>query len=190
MSELAPSRIRFTRAEYERMADAGIFGGQRVELIAGRIKRITPQKHRHMWAMSKINRLLVNATTANDWLIVKGTLWLNDNSAPEPDFHLFDVPGGTPEEMLPLPILVIEVSHKTYRRDSGSKLRVYAAAGIEDYWIVHLRDRRVEVYRRPENPTGNPSDWRYASVTRLIPGQSVAMLKRPNVSFSVDALLP
>jgi Uma2 family endonuclease len=148
------------------------------------------QLHPHMWAISKVNRLLVQATTSDDTLIVQGTLYLDDLNAPDPDFQLFDVPVGTAPERLPLPILVIEVSDTTYRRDSGIKLRLYARAGIADYWIVNLNQNRVEVYRKPENPTGNDQDWRYASVNHLAAGETVEMLKRPSAKFEVAAMLP
>jgi Uma2 family endonuclease len=190
MSRIASNPIRFTVSEYFRMSEAGLFGDRKTELIKGKIKKMAPQMNPHRWAISKINRLLVQATTATDWLVVEGTLFVDDLNAPEPDFHLFDVPEGTPDDKLPLPILVIEVSHTTYRRDSGSKLRLYARAGIADYWIVNLRERRVEVCRNPENPTGNESDCRYASVTPLSVGQTVAMLKRPKSCFKVESMLP
>src|ERR1700722_7864846 len=190
MSQVASNPIRFTVAEYERMSDAGIFDGRRVELIAGRIVKMPPQKNPHRWAISKINTLLVRAITDKEWLVIEGTLFLGGDSAPEPAFHLCDVPGGTPDEKLPRPILVIEVSDSTYKRDSGSKLRLYARAGIEDYWIVNLLERRVEVYRQPKNPTEKKAGWRYGSVQLLVPGQTVSMLKRPSVSFAVGQLLP
>jgi len=190
MSKLASHPIRFNVEEYLRMSDAGIFGSRKTELIAGRIIKVPPQKHPHFWAISRIARLLINATTPKEWVVIEGTLYLDPNSAPEPDFHLFDVPEGTPSEKLPLPILVIEVSHKTYKRDSGSKLRLYAKAGIQDYWIVNLKGNRVEVYRKPEKPHGKDGQWRYASVVYLKPGQNVALLKRPKMSFPVAAMLP
>jgi Uma2 family endonuclease len=171
------------------MSDAGIFGSRRTELVGGRIKKMAPQKDRHVWSVSKINRSLVHATTLKDTLVVQGTLYLDEQNAPEPDFHLFDVPVGTPGDKLPSPILVIEVSDTTYRRDSGRKLRLYAGAGIPDYWIVNLLENRVEVYRKPANPSKKESGWRYASVNHLPIGESVAMLKRPKVRFAVAAML-
>jgi len=187
--ELAPTPVRFTVAEYLKMSEAGIFGDRRTELVAGRIKKMAPQLDRHMWAVSKINRLLIQATTPKDTLNVQGTFYLDDENAPEPDFHLFDVPVGTPREKLPLPILVVEVSSTTYRRDSGIKLRTYARAGIADYWIVNLRANRLEVYRKPENPTGKKTDWRYASVEHQAVGETVVMLKRPKVKLQVEEML-
>ena len=98
---------------------------------------------------------------------------------------------STPDNQLPAPLLVMEISDTTYRKDAGPKLRAYARAGVADYWIVNLPLRRVEVYRRPENPTpGRRSGWRYADVSHFGPGQTVAPLLRPMISFPVDALLP
>lgn len=190
MSSVAPRRIRFTVKEYLRMDRAGIFGDRKVELIEGRVRKMNAQANPHRWAISKINRLLVNNTSSKDWLVVEGTFFVDEFNAPEPDFHLFDVPEGTPDKNLPLPILVIEVSNRTYKRDSGSKLRVYARAGIPDYWIVNLPKRRVEVYRQPQIVPGPEADWQYASVTHVSAGQSLSVLKRPTMQFDASALLP
>ena len=56
MTRVTSPRIRFTAAEYEKMADAGVFGDRRVELINWRIYRIAPQRDPHMIAISKISR--------------------------------------------------------------------------------------------------------------------------------------
>ena len=86
--------------------------------------------------------------------------------------------------------LVAEVSDTTYPVDFGEMLPGYARAGIPDYWIVHLPENRVEVYRKPANRSGKESDWKYTSVNHLAVGQAVAMLKRPKVRFEVEELLP
>ena len=42
--------------------------------------------------------------------------------------------------------LLVEVSDKTYPKDSGPKRRAYAKRGIPAYWIVDVNRRVVEVY--------------------------------------------
>jgi Uma2 family endonuclease len=191
MSRLSPEQVRFSLDEYLRIADAGLLDRIKTELLEGRIVDMAPQEDPHMAAVSRIMRLLNAVTDAEqDWLVVQGTLYLDDRSAPEPDFHLFNVPVMTPRERRPAPILVIEVSDTTYRKDRDEKTRIYARAGIEDYWIVNINQRRLEVYRQPINPTGNDEDWRYASVTHLGPGEMASMLKRPAVKLPVAQMLP
>jgi Uma2 family endonuclease len=184
-------QIRFNVDEYLRIADAGLLGRRRTELLEGRIIKLAPQKDPHMGAISRLNALLMAvADPKRDWLIVQGTLYLDEQNAPDPDFQLYDVPIMTPLEKRPKPLLVVEVSHTTYRRDSEVKTRIYARNGIEDYWIVDVRKGRVEVYRQPFNPTGKDEDWGYKSATSFGPGESVTMLKRPTVSFRVEDMLP
>ena len=190
MTRVTSSKIRFTAAEYEKMSDAGVFGDRLAELINGRIYRMPAQRDPHMVAVSKCSRLLHRLELPTDWLIIQGTLRLDEYNEPDPDFLWFDVPIGTPEAQRPAPMLVIEVSHTTYKKDSGVKLRMYAQHGVADYWIVNVRADRVEVYRDPQNPTGNPADCSYASVQHFTRGQSIALLRRPDVSLPVDELLP
>jgi hypothetical protein len=45
--------------------------------------------------------------------------------------------------------LLVEVSHKTYARDRGRKLRRYAHNKIPVYWIVNIERRTVEVFSGP-----------------------------------------
>jgi hypothetical protein len=124
------------------------------------------------------------------WLLVQSTLILPEYSAPEPDFHVFDVAVGTPDAKLPRPFFVMEVSDRSYRRDTGSKLRQYAAAGIEDYWIENLAENRVEGYRDPHNPTGRRHDWRYRTIRHFKRGQKIKLLRYPKVELPVSELLP
>jgi Uma2 family endonuclease len=161
-------------------------------LLNGEIIEVPAQAHAHRLSVSRISRLLNDAfPPSGHWVVIQGTLVLSRLSAPDPDFHVFDVPEGTPDQQLGLPFLVIEVSDSTYAKDSGPKLRAYARAGILDYWIVNIPARHVEVYRKPENPTpARRSTWRYADVTHFAPGATLHPLLRPQVGIPVDAMLP
>jgi Uma2 family endonuclease len=45
--------------------------------------------------------------------------------------------------------LVVEVAESSLDHDLGEKAALYAAAGIRDYWVVDLIDRRIVVHRDP-----------------------------------------
>ena len=189
--KLAPAkRIRWTVKDYFRMSDAGLFDDRRVELIEGDIVKMAAQGCPHQLSITRISRLLLAAFTSSDWVVIQGTLVLPPYGAPDPDFHVFDVPEGTPAHRLPIPLLVIEVSDTTYLKDSGSKLRMYARAGVPEYWIVNQPQDRVEVYRQPHNPTGKRVDWRYADVRQYARGDDISPLRRHRLSFPVDKMLP
>jgi Uma2 family endonuclease len=186
----AVKRVRWTVKDYFRMAEAGVLDDRRVELIDGELIEVPAQANPHRASITKISRLLNKAFGPSYWVVIQGTLLLPPYGAPDPDFHVFDVPVGTPDSRLPRPLVVIEVSDTTYLKDSTLKLQMYARAGIEDYWIVNIPEERVEVYREPENPTGLRTGWRYADVRVFERGESVSLLKRPKVAFKVDAILP
>ncbi len=190
MSLLTLPTTRITVREYERMDRAGMFGHRRVELVAGRIYRMAPQLDPHMMAVSMGTEALLKIRRATDWVVIQGTLRLDRYSAPDPDLMLLPVPLGTPHEEWPSPILLIEISSTTYKRDSVVKLKKYAQSGIADYWIENLKADRIEVYRRPVNPTGKLRDCGYESVTHYGRGEEISLLARPEVMLAVDDLLP
>jgi len=190
--KVAPAkRVRWTVTDYFRMAEAGLFDDRRVELINGEVIEVPAQAHAHRLSVSRTSRQLNDFFPPSAyWVVIQGTVVLSRFNAPDPDFHVFDVPEGTPQGQLPRPFLVIEISDSSYPKDSGPKLRAYARAGVPDYWIVNLPARRVEVYRRPENPTpSRRSGWRYAEVSTFHPGATVRPLLRPQVAIAVDAIL-
>src|SRR3954452_2088697 len=154
MNAPVAKRFRWTVKDYFRMSEAGVLDDRRVELINGDIVAMPALGHLHRLCISGISRLLLQAFGAPFWVVIQGTYIVSRYSAPDPDFHVFDVPVGTPDPQLPVPFLVIEVSDTTYTKDSGAKLRLYARADVPDYWIVNIPADRVEVYRQPENTSG------------------------------------
>ncbi|HLL90970.1 MAG TPA: Uma2 family endonuclease [Tepidisphaeraceae bacterium] len=191
MKGAVAKRVKWTVDDYFRVSETGVFADRRVELLNGEIIEVPAQANPHRFAISKTTRLLVAAfAPQTHWVVIQGTLRLSKFNAPDPDFHVSDVPEGSPDHRLPMPILVVEISDTTYRKDAGPKLRAYARAGIGDYWIVNLPEQRVEVYRGPENPTGKRAGWRYATTAHRGRGESVSPLARPDLSFDVDAILP
>jgi len=108
----------------------------------------------------------------------------------EPDISV--VP-GTPRDYTEHPtgaLLVVEVSETTLAYDRGRKGSLYAAAGIQDYWIVNLVDRQLEVYRDPVPDPNESSGFRYNTRTVFLSGQSASPLAAPAASIAVADLLP
>lgn len=185
-------QIRFNFDEYMRMSEAGVFDDRRVELLQGRILEMHAQSNAHMACISRCTIVLARhfSDLSRYWLVVQGTYRMGSWDAPDPDFALYDVPVGTADDKLPAPFLVIEVSQSSYKRDSGVKLRRYAAAGVREYWIVNLRSARVEVYREPHNPTGRARDWQYRDVDSYGRDLKIQLLAFPQVRLAVAEILP
>jgi Uma2 family endonuclease len=77
--------------------------------------------------------------------------------------------------------LVIEVSDTSLQYDRTVKLRLYARAGIPEYWIADVNTDTVEVYR-------SPSGERYANRQVLAHGESIAPLAFPDVVIPIQAI--
>ena len=63
---------------------------------------------------------------------------------------------------------MVEVGNTTLDDDQGVKKERYALAGIPVYWIVNLRDSRIEVYTNPDQVAGQ-----YRSRLDFGPGEQV-----------------
>jgi Uma2 family endonuclease len=50
-------------------------------------------------------------------------------------------------------LLVVEVANTSLIEEWGRRRAVYARAGISDYWIVDLREGKVETHSHPDQDT-------------------------------------
>ncbi len=180
---------RWTRREYDRMAEAGIFGpDDRVQLIEGEIVTMTPQNSPHAAAIGKTQRVLERFFGSNVWVRVQMPLIIDPDSEPEPDLAVVEgAPDDYRTEHPRTANLVVEVSESTLTLDREHKRPLYARAGIPEYWIVNLAERCLEVYRDPVSPTGQPASYR--SSQKLGPLDRIAPLAA-GTAVAVADLLP
>ena len=82
----------------------------------------------------------------------------------------------------------VHVAHAPY--DPQHKGRLYARAGLADYWILNLVDRVLEVYRNPVQDSAAAFGWRYRSVESFGPEASVSPLAQSGSRVRVAGLLP
>lgn len=68
-----------------------------------------------------------------------------DLAVVQPDRAFYGAGHPTPEQIY----LIIEVADTTLGRDLGVKAQLYAAAGIEDYWVVNVATQQLHVFREP-----------------------------------------
>jgi Uma2 family endonuclease len=182
---MTPIEIRrWTREEYEKMIDAGIFPPEtRAELVDGEIYSMTPQKSRHAATISAIEEVLRSVFHSGYHVRLQLPLALDPSSEPEPDLAV--VPGSWRDYLdahPSSPVLVVEIADSSLEYDRGKKGQIYAGSGIAEYWIVNLRDRCVEVYREP-------SARAYRFSKRFMPGESIIPLKAPEAIIPVADLL-
>jgi Uma2 family endonuclease len=118
-------------------------------------------------------------------------LALGDDSEPEPDIAV--VIGSTRDYRDAHPttaLLILEVADSSLAFDRANKARVFARAGIADYWLINLVDNVLEVRRFPAPSPDAPDQWGYAVVEQYRATDGVAPLERPASPIAVADLLP
>lgn len=184
MRSAHPAPVRWTREQYYAMGEAGILPERpRVELIEGEILLMSPQNHRHRHVIAFSTTVLVRLFGDTHVVQVQLPLDLGTYSQPEPDFSLVPIQQARTVTLHPTcPDLVIEISDTTLAYDRR-KGRVYASAGIPEFWLINLRKKVLEVHR-------GPSDGGYTSTTLHRPDQPVAAAFRPELPIPLESFFP
>lgn len=191
MPEPPPTLRRWKRVEYERLVDIGVFDGDPVELIGGQLIVAEPQGTYHATALGAVDDA-IRAVLPPGWIVrAQMPTALDDESAPEPDLAVVAGARADYRESHPARFaLVVEIAESSLDFDRNDKGSLYARAGVQDYWIVNLVDRVVEVYRDPGPDPSARYGWRYRSIDRLTPPSVVGPLALPSARIAVAALLP
>lgn len=172
--------------QYDRMIASGVFDRQRIELIHGELRMMSPIGPSHEYTVDRLNRLSIECTPRDRVLVrIQNSIELPGSvSVPEPDIvwarnrsYLKSRPKAADV------LLLIEVADTSLEYDPGEKAELYAKARIADYWIINLVDGCVEVFR-------DPARGRYRSLQTFEPGEKIRPLAFPKIALAVDDLIP
>jgi Uma2 family endonuclease len=189
MTIAEPTTRHFTRDEYYKMYDIGLFEGQRVELINGEIITMSPQNNLHALTCAILNSWLVKSLSDNFTVRCQLPFVASNDTEPEPDFAVLT---GSPESQVEHPttaLLVIEVAATSVAYDRR-KADIYASRGVPDYWIVNLVEFKLEVFREPLASADSPFGHRYNSSSVFSLEQTIQSLNLPIPSIQVKRLFP
>lgn len=147
-------RHRFTVDEFHRMGEAGIFSeDDRVELINGEIVEMTPIGSAHAGCVRDLDEWLQVLLRGEAVVSTQQPLIVEFDGEPIPDIAILRPRKDRYRQGHPTSadaLLVIEVGDSTVLFDLNVKSRMYARAGIPEYWVVNLPRSGVIVFREPE----------------------------------------
>ena len=180
------TRYRFTADQYEEMVRAGILTrDDRVELIDGEVVAMPPMGEGHSYSVYRKNRLFNRAFGDVAGVLVQAPIRLDTGAMPEPDIALLRLPDERYRSARPGPadiFLVVEVADTSLAYDRRTKARIYAQAGIPEYWVHNINQDILIVLR-------DPTQEGYRSVTQLGRGDRIALLAFPDRELAVSDLL-
>jgi Uma2 family endonuclease len=176
-----------TTEDYHRMISTGIIHeDDRVELIAGQIFNMAAKGTRHTVTTSKLMTEILLLVQKRAIVRCQDPIAVSDRSEPEPDIVIAKLRADEYLDSHPTPediILVIEVADSSLSFDRDVKLPLYAATGINEYWLINLVDDRLEIYRQPE---GNI----YTNNLILTPPRSISIPTFPELTIDIAKIFP
>ncbi len=174
---------KWTIDQYHELIATGILDDRSVELLRGDIVEMPPEGMPHAVYCGRtveyLRALLKDRATVRE----AHPITLPNDSEPEPDVAIVRAPDTQYLTHHPYPediFWLIEYADSTLAKDLKIKQRIYAEAGVLEYWIVNLSASELIVFRG----IGNNG---YATDTRLTSG-TIAPLSFPDIEVDVKRL--
>lgn len=147
------TRRPFTVTDYRRMLEAGILSeDDRVELIDGEVRAMSPIEPFHAAIVKRFNALLNQLIADTNIISIQDPIQLSDYTEPEPDIAILRLQEDFYATQHPTPpdvLLIIEVADSSVEYDREEKIPRYAQAGIPEVWLVDVANETVEQYTQP-----------------------------------------
>ena len=185
--EALSTRLKhWTVDDYHRMIATGILTPHdRVELLEGQVVEMVPQDPPHASRIDDGGDYLKARFANRAKVRVQLPITLVPGSEPEPDFAIVRFDENRYRDRHPGPahvFLLIEVTVSTWQRDYTQKARIYANAGIVEYWILDINRQQVTVLQRPVAEA-------YQSEQVFTAADQIAAQAFPDVAIALQNLL-
>ncbi|MEB3211912.1 MAG: Uma2 family endonuclease [Leptolyngbyaceae bacterium] len=141
---------KWTLEQYHRAIATGLFDDQPVELLRGDIVSMSPEREPHACYSSDGAEYLRQLLGGRAAVRETKPITLPDDSEPIPDIAVVRSPLRRYLDHHPYSddiFWLIEYSDSSLAKDLGAKKRVYAEAGIREYWVSDLKNRQLRVFR-------------------------------------------
>lgn len=150
---------RFTVEEYDRMVEGEVFADrpdQRIELSLGELLDMNPPGPMHDEVVDRLRDWAAQAAAGRSFRVrtEKPISLPQQDSVPYPDLAIvkhrsYAVRRPEVEDVF----LLVEVADTSLGYDRLTKSLLYASAGIQEYWIVNIPQKSIEVMRDPAGET-------------------------------------
>jgi Uma2 family endonuclease len=176
-------RAKWSIQDYHQMVETGLLDDRHVELLRGEIIEMSPEGAPHSSycgeTVKYLRRLLGDLAEVRE----AHPVTLPNSSEPESDIAIVKVSPTFYRARLPQVediFWLIEVANSTLAIDLGIKQEIYAAAGIQEYWVMNLRESVLVVFR-------NLTTAGYQSETSFTSG-TISPLAFADISIDIQQL--
>jgi Uma2 family endonuclease len=184
---MSTATAHLTVDQFVKLLNRGHFGDtsdRRFELLFGEVVEIPPPNPPHedvvdllmYWSIANTSRKEIRVRIQNslgipelDSLPLPDVVWVRAKSYNRERPRIADL------------LLLIEVSDSSVSKDRNRKRKLYAQAGIADYWIVNIPKRQIEVFRDPQGDN-------YATKLTIRGDDELTPLCRPKAKLTLSEL--
>jgi len=183
-----PPRKRWTRAECATLEASGLLDQERLELVEGELISKMGKKRPHVSSFTRLQAWLMQVF---GWSFVNAEAPIdvapedNPTNEPVPDLIVLrqDESHYTSNPQAQDLRLVVEIAHTSLSFDLRVKAALYARAGVVEYWVLDVTNRRLLVHR-------NPRSGMYSDVAAYSEHESVSPLAAPQAQFRIADAFP
>lgn len=186
-----PKYLKWTKKEYHYLAELGMFEGRRTEFLEGEIIEMPDMNSPHATAL-ELTYDVLREIFAQDFAVRnQSPLDFGENFETVPDIAVIKGKARDFKDAHPQTAdLVVEISDTTLSYDRNRKASLYARFAIQEYWILNLKKRTLEVYRRPAEDENTFYGFSYAEKTTFSEMQQVSPLANTQAKIKVADILP
>ena len=143
---------KWSVADYHQMREKGILNNRRCELINGEIWDMAPEGQFHRFINDRGAEYLRNVLRNKAKVFEAHPITLS-NSEAEPDIAIVKLPDTAYLTHHPYPediYWLIEIADSTLNYDLETKQKIYAQAGIKEYWVIDVQGKQIIMLINPQ----------------------------------------
>ena len=174
---------KWTVEDYHGMIEAEVLCDRKVELLEGEIIEMSPETPIHYNRTKRGTEYLEELLRGRADVCFNGPITL-ESSEPEPDIAIVRLPESAYDTRHPGPediYWLIEVAKTSLTKDLDLKATIYAAANIQEYWVLDLANPRLIVFRESQS-------HRYVS-EQIFQTGTLSPLAFPDIQLEIKRLL-
>ncbi len=191
VSREEPLPVKWTKKEYHHLAELGMFEGKRTEFLEGEIIEMPTMKSPYATALELSYDVIREVFNKNFAVRSQSPIEFDENFEVVPDVFVIEGNARDFRDALPQTAnLIVEISDTTISYDRNRKASLYAKFGIQDYCILNLKKRTLEVYRRPVTDENAFYGFGYEEKLTFDETKDVSPLAMPDANIKVTDLLP
>jgi Uma2 family endonuclease len=175
-------RWRWTVAEIERLTAAGYFHeDDRFELLGGEIVPMSPKGRRHEILRLRLGYRFTRMAPEDVFVAAEPQFNLGPDTYLVPDLLVHPNAIATPDVRGSGALLVVEVAETSLAYDLKTKVKLYAAHGVPEYWVINASTLMTTVHTRPSGDA-------YASAPEIGPDTLPVPTLVAGLAISLDTL--